>query len=379
MSSRTPQRRSFERARDLERRPHGVVLEVDEHDDVEVVRRPLGELRRREHGVAAVGGDQRVRDGADAAAAPPRRLRVGGDADLGADERPGDVRGVPVAGLDAVVVVAGRHEDDRLAGGRLEHTGDVGRDQRPPREHAEVDGLEVREQGVVALDRHHRLPRLDPVAVVERVDGQRVPVVGAELEDRDRLVHPAEHRVVLLEDLHDDPRVASVGEQRRARVVEVRVRVVALPHLLDGEVEDLGREPLTLLSGVQRHAWSSAVSSRGRPRAPPRRPRAARRPARRSRAGAAARGRAAPGPGRQGGRGSAPSTRRSRSRPRRCRPRRRAAPAPRARSGARAASAAPTAEVSSSGPIRCEPQRSCSFPRGSPCSYVPIEMCSAPW
>ena len=135
---------------------------------------------------------------------------------------------------------------------------DVRRDQRPPREHAEVDGLEVGEERVVALDRHHRLPRLDPVAVVERVDGQRVPVVGAELEDRDRLVHPAEHRVVLLEDLHDDARVAPVGEQRGARVVEVRVRVVALPHLLDGEVEDLRREPPTLGSGAERHASSRA-------------------------------------------------------------------------------------------------------------------------
>ena len=50
--------------------------------------------------------------------------------------------------------------------------------------------------------------------------------------------------MVLLEDLHDDPRMATVGEQRRARVVEVRVGVVALPHLLDREVEDLRREPL---------------------------------------------------------------------------------------------------------------------------------------
>ena len=71
-----------ERAGDLERGAHGVVLEVDQHDDVEVVRRPLGELRRSEHGVAAVRGDQRVRDGADAAAAPPGRLRVGRHPDL---------------------------------------------------------------------------------------------------------------------------------------------------------------------------------------------------------------------------------------------------------------------------------------------------------
>ena len=39
----------------------------------------------------------------------------------------------------------------------------------------------------------------------------------------------------------------------------------------------------------------------------------------------------------------------------------------------------PTAVVASIGPIRCDPQRSCSRARGSSCSYVPIEMCSAPW
>ena len=196
-----------------------------------------------------------MRDGADAAAAPPGGLRVGGDADLGAADRAGDVRRVAVAGLHAMVVVPGGHEDDRLAVRGAEHALGVGRDQRAAREDAEVDGLEMAEQGVVALDRHHRLPRLDRVAVVEREDLERVPVVGAELEDRDRLVHAAEHRRVALEDLHHDARVAAVGEQRRAGVVEVRVGVVALPHLLDGEVEHVRVEPLAahlrrVLAGV---------------------------------------------------------------------------------------------------------------------------------
>ena len=48
-----------ERVRDRQSRGDRVVLEVDEHRDAEVVGRPLGELLRREHGVAAVGGDQR--------------------------------------------------------------------------------------------------------------------------------------------------------------------------------------------------------------------------------------------------------------------------------------------------------------------------------
>ena len=128
-----------------------------------------------------------MRDGADAAAAPPGGLRVGRDAD-----RAGDVGRVAVARLHAVVVVARREEEDRLPARRLDDAADVGRDQRPAGEHAQVARLQVGEERVVALDRHHRLPRRDLVAVVERVHGQLVPVVGAELEDRDRLVHPAE-------------------------------------------------------------------------------------------------------------------------------------------------------------------------------------------
>ena len=227
--------------RHLQRGAHRVVLEVDEDDDVDVFRGRLGELRGREHGVPTVGGDERVRDGADAPAAPPGGLRVGGDAD-----RARDVGRVAVAGLHAVVVVPRREEEDRLPAGGLDDAADVRGDERPAREHAEVERLEVREEGVVALDRHHRLPRGDLVAVVERVHGQLVPVVGAELEDGDRLVHPAQHRVLLLEDLHDHPRVPAVLEQRLARVVEVDVGVVALPHLLDREVEDLRREALLL-------------------------------------------------------------------------------------------------------------------------------------
>ena len=201
-------------------------------------RRPLRELRRREHRVAAVRRDERVRDGADAPAAPPRRLRVGGDADLRAEHGSCDVRGVAVARLDAVVVVPRGHEDDRLAVRRLDDASRVRRDQRTAGERPEDDRLEVGERRVVALDRHHGLPRLEAVAVAERVDGQAGPVVRAELEDRERLVHAAEHRLLALEDLHDDPRMAAVVEQRGAGVVEVRVAVVAVSHLLDREVED---------------------------------------------------------------------------------------------------------------------------------------------
>ena len=153
------------------------------------------------------------------------------------------------------------------------------------------------------------LERLDPVAVVERVDGQLLPVVRAELEDRDRLVHSAEVRAVLLEDLHHDARMSAVLEQRGARVVEVGVGVVAGPHLLDRQVEDLGLEALPLSFGDHPRA-------RGTRRAPLRRPRAAPGSARPSRGGAGARGRASRAPSRADAPGSAPSTRRSPSRPR---------------------------------------------------------------
>ncbi len=133
----------------------------------------------------------------------------------------------------------------------------------PAREHAEIHGLEMRERRVVALDRHHRLVRLELVAVVERVHRQLVEAVGAELEDRDRLVHAAEVRVLLLEDLHHDLRVAAVLEQRRACVVEVRVRVPAGAHLLDRQVEDARVEtrPRRDHDSSSRHACNAASAT----------------------------------------------------------------------------------------------------------------------
>src|SRR5258706_5957635 len=80
--------------RDLDRGPHRGVVEVDKHGHVHLVRvLPRPGLRRLD-GVATERRDQRVRDGPDGAPAPPRRLRVGRDAD-----RAGDVRGPLGAGL----------------------------------------------------------------------------------------------------------------------------------------------------------------------------------------------------------------------------------------------------------------------------------------
>ena len=225
-----------------------VVLEVDQHRHVHLVAEAVGELARREHRVAAVGRDQRVRHGADPAPAPPGGLRVGGDAD-----RPGDVRRPAVAGLHEPVIVAGGEVEDRLAARGGHDVADVAHDQRAAGQRAEVDGLQVREERVVALDREHRLPRADLVALVERVHVELVPAgmpaavlapaPGAELEDRDRLVDAAEHRVLgALEDLHEHARVAAVVLEQPARVDEVGVRVVAVAHALHRQAEHARRQ-----------------------------------------------------------------------------------------------------------------------------------------
>src|SRR5207302_8091166 len=97
---------------------------------------------------------------------------------------------------------------------------------------------------------------------------------------------PADVCLLLLEHLHDDARAATVGAQRLAGVVEVRIGVVAGAHLVDREVEHLGIETLS------DPALSLLCDARApdRPRARPRRPRAARVSARPSRTGAGARG-----------------------------------------------------------------------------------------
>ena len=146
-----------------------------------------------------------MRHGPEARPAPPRRLLVGRHADLRSDYLAGDVRGISVAGLHAMVIVARGHEDHVLAVRGPQHVDDVRRDQGAASERAEVDGLEMREGRVVALDRQDRLVRRNLVAVVERMDRQRVEVFGAQLEDREGLVHAAEMRMALLEDLHHAP------------------------------------------------------------------------------------------------------------------------------------------------------------------------------
>ena len=215
----------------------------------------VGEARRKRLGggdrVPAVGGDQRVRHGADAATPPPGRLCVGRDAD-----RARHVSGPAIAGLYEPVIVPRGKEEDLLAARRLDDLAHVAHDQRAPRQAPEVDGLEVREKRVVARDRQHGLIGRDLIPFIERAHVEILPATlpasicalpaRAQLQQGDRLVDAAERRVVLLEDLHRHMRVPALGLEQLLGEVEVRVAVPAAADFLDRQPEDVG---------VQTSAW----------------------------------------------------------------------------------------------------------------------------
>ena len=146
-----------------------------------------------------------MRHRADAFGAPPRRLRIGGDAD-----RAGDVGGVAVARLDQPVIVAGRKEHHFFRLRRFDDQPRVGTDARASRQHAEVERLEHREGVVRPLDEQDRLPRLDFLSIIERVHDQLIPALGAELQNRNRFIDAAQVGVPLAEHLHRHPRAVFV-------------------------------------------------------------------------------------------------------------------------------------------------------------------------
>ena len=219
-----------------------------------------GEGLSRRDRIAAIGSDQTVRHGAETAIAPPRCLRVRRDTN-----RARDVRGIAVTCLHAVVVVTRGEVHDRLWRGGLNDFAHIGRDQTAARKAAEVDRLEVTEEGVVALDRHHALPRLDLVAVIERMDLEVLPtrlpstVVAHQAstlaQRRDCLVNATEHRGEALEDLHHDARPVVVSLQHLLRVIEIRVGVVARTNLVDRKVEHFRRQAGLCGAGQDVHLW----------------------------------------------------------------------------------------------------------------------------
>src|SRR5919106_1174665 len=170
--------------------------------------------------------------------------------------------GPAVPGLDEPVIVARGKEQDLLARGGVDDLANVAHHQGPPCEAAEIDGLEVREQGVVALDRHHRLARRDLVALLQGADVEPGPagaplalgiaLAGTELQDRDRLVDAAEDRLFLLEDLHQERGAVPLGLEQFLGVVEVRVGVVARAQLLHRKAEDGRVEPRALSQATHR-------------------------------------------------------------------------------------------------------------------------------
>ncbi len=157
------------------------------------------------------------------------------------------MRGIAVPGLHEPVIESGGEEHDRLRPGRLDNEPCVGGHSRPPREHAEVHGLEVREGDIRSADEHHRLARRDPVAVAQRQHLDVRPLVSfgeTRLQDGDGFVHSAEPGILLLEHLHRDLRVPAAGDQDVARADEVLVRVVTGADALDGKPKLLGRNTL---------------------------------------------------------------------------------------------------------------------------------------
>ena len=114
-------------------------------------------------------------------------MRVRRDAD-----GTGDVRGVAVAGLHEPVIVPRREEHHFLRFRRLHDLAGIRAHARAPRQDAQVQRFQHRERVVRSLDEEHGLPGLNLLTVIQRVHDQLVPALGAELQDRDRLVDAAE-------------------------------------------------------------------------------------------------------------------------------------------------------------------------------------------
>ena len=118
---------------------------------------------------------------------------------------------------------------------------------------------EVCEAGIVALDDQHGVPRLDPVALVERVHLQGGEVVAAQLEQGDRLVDPAQPPAALGGQLPRDACGASLGAQRATAAVEVGVAVETGADLLHRQRELRRIDPLASSCS---HRWRAPISRR---------------------------------------------------------------------------------------------------------------------
>src|SRR5207237_9310187 len=132
---------------------------------------------------------------------------------------------------------------------------------RPSGQHAEVERLEYRECIVRPVDEQHGLPRLHLFAVVQRVYDELVPPLGAQFENRDRLIDAAQKGVRFAEHLHRDSGAVPGTAQQIARAHEVFVGVIAFAHLVDGKMENGWIEPLLARSCHQRGPGQANVAA----------------------------------------------------------------------------------------------------------------------
>src|SRR4051812_26651469 len=102
----------------------------------------------------------------------------------------------------------------------------------------------MRKALVRSLDRHHGVPRLVLIALVQSMDGERAELVRPELEERDCLIDAAEETRRLSGDLHNDAGRAPLRVQHLTRALEISIGVEPLPNLLDRQLKQRGVETL---------------------------------------------------------------------------------------------------------------------------------------
>ena len=131
--------------------------------------------------------------------------------------------------------VAGPEADHR---DRRRDVDDVSRSGRPAsalREHPEDGGLVQPEGGVAGRDAHHHFLRSDPIPIPQGEDCWRRIEALAVAEDLaeigQRLLRPAQDRLLAGEDLHRHHRVEVLGGKDAARSLEVDIGRLAGKHL----------------------------------------------------------------------------------------------------------------------------------------------------
>src|SRR5215217_7897074 len=112
---------------------------------------------------------------------------------------------------------------------------------------------------------HHRLVRVDAIAVVQSVHHELGPVFETHLEHRNRLIDSAEKPCLLTRELHGHERRPTVGDEDIARPECRGVGESSAPELIDRELE---RRRVETLTATRRH-WLATEESATRTKEPP--------------------------------------------------------------------------------------------------------------